>query len=171
MVTIDSAAYREMLESLQGAAPAEAVGLLAGPIPDIATVCRPLRSARSGSRGVIADPRDQYAAELWIQRSGMCVVALYHSHPDGCVHLSERDRELSMRRRETQIVVALRDCQVLDVRAYAIVGTHVIATALSVAAPGVRSTSVARPTEAPLATFHDGSGARGSDQTMALPIL
>jgi proteasome lid subunit RPN8/RPN11 len=71
------------------ALPQEAVGFVAGrgsraetliPLPNIA-----------GYRAFLAEPYSQFQAEREIKRSGLEIVGIYHSHPDGCGCASPAD--------------------------------------------------------------------------------
>jgi proteasome lid subunit RPN8/RPN11 len=71
------------------ALPQEAVGFVAGqgchavtliPLPNIA-----------GHHTFLADPYSQFQAEREIKRSGLEIVGIYHSHPDGCGCASRAD--------------------------------------------------------------------------------
>jgi proteasome lid subunit RPN8/RPN11 len=69
--------------------PAEAVGLLAGK-HDHVEMAMPLRNI-ARHRAFLANPYDQFQAERAIQSKGLELLAIYHSHPDGCACLSDLD--------------------------------------------------------------------------------
>jgi proteasome lid subunit RPN8/RPN11 len=73
---------RQIIAQAIQALPQEAVGFVAGrgsradtliPLPNIA-----------GHHAFLADPYSQFQAEREIKRSGLEIVGIYHSHPDGC---------------------------------------------------------------------------------------
>jgi [CysO sulfur-carrier protein]-S-L-cysteine hydrolase len=102
--------------------PAESVGLLAGKQCRV-EMALPLRNiAPQGS--FLADPYDQFLAERDIQSRGLDVLAIYHSHPDGCACLSELDLAMATHWNCVQVVIALRTkVKTVQLRAHRLDGT------------------------------------------------
>lgn len=92
----------------RSAAPAEAVGLLAGR-GGTATWHFPLANvvAPPADRYMfLADPIEQWQAEKAIAARGFSQLAVYHSHPDGGTGLSELDREYLLGSKLTTVIIA-----------------------------------------------------------------
>ncbi len=86
--------------------PAEAVGLLAGKQCCV-EMAAPLRNIAK-QRAFFADPYQQFQAERAIQSRRLDVLAIYHSHPDGCACLSELDMAMATRWNCVQVVISLQ---------------------------------------------------------------
>jgi proteasome lid subunit RPN8/RPN11 len=89
-VSIERGVRAALLSHAHRQAPAEAVGLLAGPDSAIATDFLPLRNLVSGP-GFLVHPRDQFDALMAMRRQGQVLVATFHSHPEGAATLSRAD--------------------------------------------------------------------------------
>ena len=85
--------------------PSEAVGLLAGRKNNV-LMALPLRNIVSEG-AFLADPYDQFKAEQEISSKALAILAIYHSHPDGCACLSDRDCKFGKDWQCAHIVVSL----------------------------------------------------------------
>jgi [CysO sulfur-carrier protein]-S-L-cysteine hydrolase len=73
---------QEMLEHVDGHAPLEACGLLAGKDDRVQEVILVRNQARSPVRFVM-DPYEQLQAFEWIDSHGLELLGIFHSHPAG----------------------------------------------------------------------------------------
>lgn len=129
---VEPAAFQAVLRHAAREQPREAVGLLAGPASGAASLALPLDNV-AGSAAFLADPYGQYLAERRIEAEGLCLLAIYHSHPGGGAHLSAADLAFARLRDVVHVVIALPhgDCP-LDVRAYLVRGDEASAVAFRV---------------------------------------
>lgn len=88
-LSIAAAVQQEIFAEAIRAFPNEAVGFVAGKGVR-ADRLFPLRNIAAG-RAFLADPLSQFRAEREIERRGLKIVAIYHSHPDGCSCASPAD--------------------------------------------------------------------------------
>ncbi len=79
-----------VIEHCRQAAPMEACGLLLGTGALVRRV-RPLRNVEESPRRFYADPDDQIAAFLEMERERLNLLAIYHSHPSGPPYPSHID--------------------------------------------------------------------------------
>lgn len=73
---------QEMLEHVDGQAPLEACGLLAGKEERVENVVFVRNQAQSPTRFVM-DPYEQLQAFGWIESRGLDLLGIFHSHPAG----------------------------------------------------------------------------------------
>jgi len=85
--------------------PAEAVGVLAGTGSQVRKAFA-LRNL-GGQHSFLAHPCDQFQAEMAMRSQGMDILAIYHSHPDGCVCLSDFDRVMAMPWKCAQLIIGV----------------------------------------------------------------
>jgi len=86
---LPGAVRQQMIAQAIQALPHEAVGFVAGQ-GSRATTLVPLPNI-AGHHAFLADPYSQFQAEREIKRSGLEIVGIYHSHPDGCGCASPAD--------------------------------------------------------------------------------
>ena len=79
---IAKAHWQEMLDYVQGHAPLESCGLLAGKDDQVEKVIFVRNQAQSPVRFVM-DPYEQLKAFDWIEANGLELVGIFHSHPAG----------------------------------------------------------------------------------------
>jgi len=95
----------QLIEHIVRELPNEAVGLLAGSHHTVQRVS-PLRNvAATGS--FFADPYDQFLVQRAIRDARLELLAIYHSHPDGCTCLSDLDKAFATPWPCAQLIVAL----------------------------------------------------------------
>ena len=82
MLTLTPAGYGEMVDHCLRELPNEACGFLAGRGGRVEQVL-PVRSAAPRPDRYAMDPQDQFRAIDGIDRAGLEVSGIYHSHPDG----------------------------------------------------------------------------------------
>jgi proteasome lid subunit RPN8/RPN11 len=142
VLTVGPTAFQAMLSHATREEPREAVGMLAGNSPDVASLALPLVNL-AGPGAFLADPYSQYLAEKRISAEELKLLAIYHSHPGGGAHLSETDLEFASLRDIINIVIAPPhgDCS-LDARAYRVQGEKVICVNLRLL-PGRRTGDLA----------------------------
>lgn len=80
---------QQMIAHAIQALPQEAVGFVAGQGCRAVTLMHLPNIA--GHHAFLADPYSQFQAEREIKRSGLEIVGIYHSHPDGCGCASPAD--------------------------------------------------------------------------------
>jgi len=113
------------------ALPQEAVGFVAGrgsradtliPLPNIA-----------GHHAFLADPYSQFQAEREIKRSGLEIVGIYHSHPDGCGCASPTDALFGQAWDSVHLIVSLssRHTATASISAHRFVGGQAVTVALA----------------------------------------
>jgi proteasome lid subunit RPN8/RPN11 len=121
-IRLTSDVYRAIVGHAYMVLPAEAVGLLGGPVQGYATHSISL-SNRAGQRAFLADPFDQFKAERHLARLGLQLVAVYHSHPGGGTQLSPLDLVFGRQRTCLQVVIALDrvDLPGEETRAYRVI--------------------------------------------------
>lgn len=95
---------RQMLQHAEGAAPLEAVGLVGGDNENVAHLVIELPNL-AGKDEFFADPFAQFQAERRISDSGLKILAIYHSHPGGCLQLSDADLVAAAQWNCAQIVI------------------------------------------------------------------
>ena len=118
---LPTAVRQSIIEDAIRTLPAEAVGLVGGK-QNHAQVALPLRNL-AGERAFLADPYDQFRAERALQSQGLDLLAIYHSHPEGCACLSDVDLALANDWSCIQIVVAIESrTSAARLRGYRIVG-------------------------------------------------
>jgi proteasome lid subunit RPN8/RPN11 len=81
-LTLGKTHWLEMLEHVDGHAPLEACGLLAGKDDRVEKVILVRNQAQSRVRFVM-DPYDQLQAFAWIDSNGLELLGIFHSHPAG----------------------------------------------------------------------------------------
>jgi proteasome lid subunit RPN8/RPN11 len=98
--------------------PNEAVGLIAGQHGKAVAVLRLVNLTQG--RTFFVDPYSQYQALRAIASAGLSTVAIYHSHPAGCLCLSDLDCMWRYQPAPLQVVVSLTetDLHVTQMRAY-----------------------------------------------------
>lgn len=107
VLRMTEAAQKAALDHARAALPNEAVALLSGPSPDLATDVVSLPNLISGP-GFFVPPRAQFDALMEIQARGLALVATCHSHPDGAPMLSRDDVAYLGRWDCHHVVVAIR---------------------------------------------------------------
>lgn len=85
----------DLLTHAERESPREAVGILGGRGSTAMRVL-PLLNRAVDQHAFFADPHQQYLAERSLEREGLEVVALYHSHPGGGAAPSIADLEFSV---------------------------------------------------------------------------
>ena len=91
--------------------PEEAVGLLGGSSPNCASVCRPLPNLQSVGN-FWADPFAQWQAMKQFEHDQLNVVAVYHSHPNGGITMSDVDRSFAQGTAFAHIIVSVHGSEV-----------------------------------------------------------
>jgi proteasome lid subunit RPN8/RPN11 len=131
-LTVGSAAFQAMLHHAEQEQPREAVGMLAGHFPWLASLALPLVNL-AGPAAFLADPYTQYLAEKRMSAEKLRLLAIYHSHPDGGARLSAVDREFARLRDIVHIVIAPAQggCP-LDTQAYRVREESVVRVALHI---------------------------------------
>lgn len=81
-LTLSSQHWQEMLTYVDGQAPLEACGLLAGNSERVEKVIIVRNQAQSPVRFVM-DPYEQLKAFEWIESQGLELLGIFHSHPTG----------------------------------------------------------------------------------------
>jgi proteasome lid subunit RPN8/RPN11 len=94
-----------ILEHARSRFPDEAVGFLAGPHAHLATHAFPMANLMSGD-AFLVDPLSQFNATKAIERAGLRIVGIYHSHPRGDARLSRIDEAFARGWGVPQLVVA-----------------------------------------------------------------
>lgn len=121
---------QQMIAHAIQALPQEAVGFAAGhnsaadmlvPLPNIA-----------GHNAFLADPYSQFQAEREIRRSGLEIVGIYHSHPDGCGCASPTDELFGRAWDCVHLIVSLnsRQTATASISAYRFVDSQVVPVVL-----------------------------------------
>jgi proteasome lid subunit RPN8/RPN11 len=87
---LSRAHWQTMRDHVDGVAPQEGCGLLAGRAVRVEAVLPMRNTAHSTSRYVL-DPREQLQAFDWIESQGMELLAIFHSHPAGPETVSSSD--------------------------------------------------------------------------------
>jgi [CysO sulfur-carrier protein]-S-L-cysteine hydrolase len=82
VLTLGQNHWLEMLEHVDGHAPLEACGLLAGKDDRVEKVILVRNQAQSPIRFVM-DPYEQLRAFAWIDSNGLELLGIFHSHPAG----------------------------------------------------------------------------------------
>ena len=82
VLTLSKNHWQEMLEHVDGHAPLEACGLLAGKEDRVEKVILVGNQAQSPVRFVM-DPYEQLQAFEWIESNGLELLGIFHSHPMG----------------------------------------------------------------------------------------
>ena len=104
-VRMDNASAVHMLEHASRVLPEECVGFLAGIGTNVSLVI-PLPNS-AGQKNFFVEPYDQYFAEKQMKENQLELIAIYHSHPQGCACLSETDLYFAKRWDCIQIVIAI----------------------------------------------------------------
>jgi len=102
---MDNACVSQMLAHAGRAFPKECVGFLAGIGTNVSVVI-PLPNS-AGQKAFFVEPYDQYLAEKRIKENRLELIAIYHSHPQGCACLSEIDLHFAKRWDCIQVVIAM----------------------------------------------------------------
>ena len=89
-LTMSKNHWQEMLEHVDGQAPLEACGLLAGKDDRVEKVILVRNQAQSPVRFVM-DPYEQLRAFEWIETNGLDLLGIFHSHPAGPENASVTD--------------------------------------------------------------------------------
>jgi proteasome lid subunit RPN8/RPN11 len=99
----------------------EICGFLVGDPNGMVRRVMPLTSV-GGARSFFVDPYAQFQAEIEIARSGLSILAIYHTHPDGGARLSATDIEFARNWDCAHVVIAVdsRRSLIREIRAYAI---------------------------------------------------
>lgn len=120
---IPAAIGYQMVEHAVRSFPAEAVGFLAG---TKSTVEKALPLPNLAPQGAfLADPYEQYLAERSMQSDAVDVLAIYHSHPDGCTCLSDLDAQLAARWSCVHVVISLQaSTKTVQVRGHQLIGSR-----------------------------------------------
>jgi [CysO sulfur-carrier protein]-S-L-cysteine hydrolase len=84
--------WQQMLEHINGHAPLEACGLLAGKAHRVERVI-PIRNQAESPVRFVMDPYEQLQAFAWIDSSGLDLLGIFHSHPAGPETASQTDIE------------------------------------------------------------------------------
>jgi proteasome lid subunit RPN8/RPN11 len=87
---LNSQHWRAMLDHVDGQAPLEACGLLAGKNDRVEKVILVWNQAQSRARFVM-DPYEQLRAFDWIEANGLDLLGIFHSHPAGPATASVTD--------------------------------------------------------------------------------
>lgn len=82
MLVISKEHWQEMAEYVQAQAPLEACGLLAGRHERVEKVIFVRNQAQSPVRFVM-EPYEQLRAFEWIEKNGLELLGIFHSHPAG----------------------------------------------------------------------------------------
>ncbi len=82
--------WADMVAQLQAELPCEACGFLAGAAARVTTVL-PVANALRSPTAFRMEPRAQLQAMHAIERAGLDLLAIYHSHPTGPDHPSRTD--------------------------------------------------------------------------------
>lgn len=119
--------YDEIIQHAQAVLPLEAVGLLGGEQDGRIGLAVPLVNVAVPGM-FFADPYAQYQAQKKIKESGLCLLAVYHSHPAGGTKPSLVDLEYASLLGLVQVIVALArpDQPGVDFRGYRVIGGRII---------------------------------------------
>jgi len=90
VLQISPALLQEMIIYVDGNAPLEACGLLAGKAARVEKMIGVLNQAQSEVRFVM-DPYEQLRAFDWIEAQGLELLGIFHSHPAGPPTVSPTD--------------------------------------------------------------------------------
>jgi [CysO sulfur-carrier protein]-S-L-cysteine hydrolase len=104
-IRIPEIILNQVLTHVRASLPFEAVGLLAGDVHGNVKLALHLKNL-GGKQAFLADPYSQFQAERRLQNDGLQLIAIYHSHPEGCAHLSDLDIHYAKQWDCFQLVVA-----------------------------------------------------------------
>ena len=98
--------YREMLAAARTAAPIEACGLLGG-TGERATKCYVLANTDASPEHYAMKPEEQFAAVKEMRRSGLGLLAIWHSHPASPARMSAEDMRLAYTPDVLYVIISL----------------------------------------------------------------
>ncbi len=99
--------HAEIVRHARESLPREAVGLIGGTAAGGAKTVVPLANIAPGNGFFLADPYEQYRAFRRLESQGLVLLAIYHSHPGGCVDPSPLDLRFAERWDCAHLVVAV----------------------------------------------------------------
>jgi proteasome lid subunit RPN8/RPN11 len=123
-LTLPQAAHRQIIGEALAAWPLEACGLLAGQgAARIVQLAQPVPNVSPTPQVAYQmEPRAMVAAIYRCLRSGLDVLAIYHSHPTGSADLSPRDLAEATWHNVAYLVVGLQDPTAPQVKAWWLAG-------------------------------------------------
>ncbi len=112
--------YRKMVAHVTNDYPLEACGMLAG-AAEFATEIYQIDNIMRSASAYEMEPKQQLMAMLEIERKGLDMLAIYHSHPNGPPLPSSTDVAKAYYPEALQIIVSLQRPEAPEIRAFTIV--------------------------------------------------
>lgn len=120
MLKIAKAIFKQLIDVCKREYPKEACGLIAGVKRNedlLINEVYPLRNVAESSFTYEADAEEVYNAFISIEKSGLSVLGIYHSHPFSRAEPSELDKRVAFYPGMIYVIVSLMEGAV-DVKAY-----------------------------------------------------
>jgi len=108
MVRIPKTIVQEMVNHSLREAPLECCGILAGKGKTVGRIYK-MRNANESRTTYLMNPKEQLVVFREMEKEGLDMVAIYHSHPHTIPFPSERDVRLAFYPDVAYIIVSLKD--------------------------------------------------------------
>lgn len=100
--------FEQMIEQVKAEAPIEACGILAGSDNRVKKLYKMTNAERRNDHFMM-EPKEQFKVVKDIRRSGLEMLAIYHSHPETPARPSAEDRRLALTPNLTYIIISLQN--------------------------------------------------------------
>lgn len=100
--------FEQMIAQVKDEAPIEACGILAGSNNKVKKLYK-MTNAEKRSDHFMMEPKEQFKVVKDIRRSGLEMLAIYHSHPETPARPSAEDNRLALTPDVTYIIVSLQN--------------------------------------------------------------
>ena len=117
---LDSKQYQKILQHLEELLPEEGCGLIAGK-DGIAQRVYPVRNSLASPTAYEMEPVEQLEAMLDMDKRGLDLLAIYHSHPHGPVEPSQMDISMAYYPEAAYLIVSWDGGHLPTIRAFFIV--------------------------------------------------
>lgn len=100
--------FKQMMSQIKAEAPIEACGILAGSDNRVKKLYKMTNVERRNDHFMM-EPKEQFKVVKDIRRSGLEMLAIYHSHPETPARPSAEDRRLALTPNLTYIIISLQN--------------------------------------------------------------
>jgi proteasome lid subunit RPN8/RPN11 len=117
LIIISPDVFNEIVEHARQHLPIECCGLLAGNDSTAVKVYR-LTNTDSSAEHFSMEPKEQFTAVKDMRKTGLEMLAVYHSHPATPARMSQEDLRLAVTPGIRYIIVSLQEAEKPDIKSF-----------------------------------------------------
>jgi [CysO sulfur-carrier protein]-S-L-cysteine hydrolase len=108
MILIPKTIHDEILDHAHSGLPLEVCGILGGRDDTVSALFR-MTNTDASNEHFMMEPREQFQVIKELRSRELCMLAIYHSHPESPARPSEEDIQLALTPGVSHVIVSLQD--------------------------------------------------------------